>query len=148
METTIPPYSRKTRSSGAKCVNVQSSLPGLQTVSRQLPTMSTTVQASKLNAAANKRGRKKKGNVNEAQETMLAVLVEIADVNDDIESPDNIISPPTEIGPVNSATVEVTVVDVNTEVNRKLWAIEAMDLMENGDGGDSDEEGFELNFSK
>jgi len=31
-------------------------------------------------------------------------------------------------------------------VNRKLRAIEAMDLMENGDGGDSDEEGFELEF--
>jgi hypothetical protein len=29
-------------------------------------------------------------------------------------------------------------------VNRKLRAIEAMDLMENGDGGDSDEVGFEL----
>jgi hypothetical protein len=30
--------------------------------------------------------------------------------------------------------VEATVVDVNTEMNRKLRAIEAMDLMENGDG--------------
>ncbi len=82
-----------------------------------------------------------------AQETMIpAVLVGGADVNDDFKSLDNIISPPTEIGSVNSATVEVTVVDINAEVNRKLQAIEAMDLMENGDGGDSDEEGFELEF--
>ncbi len=65
-----------------------------------------------------------------AQETMMpAVLVGAADVNDDFESLDNKISPPKEIGPVNSATVEVTVVDVNAEVNRKLQAIEAMDLM-------------------
>jgi hypothetical protein len=63
-----------------------------------------------------------------------------ADVNDDFKSPDNKISLPTEIRPVYSAMVEVTVVDVD----RKLRAIEAMDLMENGDGGDSDEEGFEL----
>ena len=40
----------------------------------------------------------------------------------------------------------MTVDDVNTEVNSKLRAIEAMDLMENGDGGDSDEEGFELDY--
>ncbi len=143
-ETTIPPYSRKTRSSGAERDNVKTSTPGLQTVSMQLP-MSTTVQASKPNAP-NKRGGKKKENVNEVQEKMPAVLVGTADVNDDFEGPDNIISPPTEIGPVNSSTVEVTVVDVNTKVNRMLRAIEAMDLMENGDGGDSDEEGFELDF--
>ena len=82
-----------------------------------------------------------------AQETMmLAVVVGAADVNDDYKSPDKKISPPTEIGTINNARVEVTVVDVNAEVNRKLRAIEAMGLMENGDGGDSDEEGFELDF--
>jgi hypothetical protein len=69
-----------------------------------------------------------------------------ADINDDFESLDNKISSPTEIGPVNNATVEVTVVDIHAEVNRKLQAIEAMGLMEKGDGGDSDEEGFELDF--
>jgi hypothetical protein len=107
--------------------------------------MSKTVQASKPIAAANKRGWKKKGNVNEARGTMMpAILVGTADVNDDFKSPDNKISLPTEIRPVYSAMVEVTVVDVDTDVNRKLRAIEAMDLMENGDGGDSDEEGFEL----
>ena len=86
-------------------------------------------------------------NVNVAQETMMpAVLVGTADVNDDFESPDNDISQPTEIGPVNSATVVVTVDDVNAEVNSKLRAIEAMDLMEHGEGGDSDKEGYELDF--
>ena len=41
-----------------------------------------------------------------AQETMMpAVFVRTADVNDDFESPDNDISQPTEIGPVNSAAV-------------------------------------------
>ena len=40
----------------------------------------------------------------------------------------------------------MTVVDINAEVNWKLQAIEAMGLMEKGDGGDSDEEGFELDF--
>jgi hypothetical protein len=86
-------------------------------------------------------------NVNVAQETMMpAVLVCTADDNDDFESPDNDISRPTEIGPVNSATVEVTVDDVNAEVNSKLRAIEAMDLMKHGDGGESDKLGFELDF--
>ena len=165
METTIPPFSRKTRSSGAKRVDDQSSVPGLQTVSRQLP-MSKNDQSSKSNAAASTRGEKKKRNVIVAQESMMtssvlvgtadvnddfemmtsSVLVDTADGNDDFESPDNNISQPTEIGPVNSATVEVTVDDVNTEVNSKLRAIEAMDLMEHSDGGDSDEEGFELDF--
>jgi hypothetical protein len=65
METTIPPYSRKTRSSGA---------PGLKTVSRQLP-MSKTVQASEPNTAASKRGGTKNGNVNVvAQETMMPAV--------------------------------------------------------------------------
>ena len=165
METTIPPYSRKTRSSGAKRVDDQSSVPGLQIVSRQLP-MSKNDQSSKSNAAASTRGEKKKRNVIVAQESMMtssvlvgtadvnddfemmtsSVLVGTADGNDDFESPDNNISQPTEIGPVNSATVEVTVDDVNAEVNSKLRAIEAMDLMEHSDGGDSDEEGFELDF--
>ena len=62
-ETTIPPYSRNTRSSGAKRVDNQSSVPGLQTVSRKLP-MSKTVQASEPNTTASKRGGKKKRNVN------------------------------------------------------------------------------------
>jgi hypothetical protein len=142
METTI----RKTRSSGAKRVDDQSSVPGLQTVSRQLP-MPKKFQASKPNTAASKMGERKKGNINVAQETMTpAVLVGTADVNEDVESHDNSISPPTEIGPVNSATVEVTVDDVNAKVNSTLRAIEAMDLMEYGDGGDSDKEGFEFDF--
>jgi hypothetical protein len=129
METII----RKTRSSGAKRVDDQSSVPGLQTVSRQLP-MSKQFQASKPNTAASKMGVRKKGNNNVAQETMMpAVLVGTADVNEDVESHDNSISPPTEIGSVNSATVEVTVDDVNAKVNSKLRAIEAMDLMEHGD---------------
>ena len=98
---------------------------------------------------ASKMRVRKKGNINVAQETMMpAVLVgTTAHVNEEFESHDNsIISPPTEIGPVNSAIVEVTVDDVNAKVNSKLLAIEAMDLMEIGDGGDSDEEGFELDF--
>ena len=79
METTI----RKTRSSGAKRVDDQSSVPGLQTVSRQLP-MSKQFQASKPNTAASKMGVRKKGNNNVAQETMMpAVLVGTADVNED-----------------------------------------------------------------
>jgi hypothetical protein len=59
-------------------------------------------------------------------------------------------------GTVNDATVEVTaettideevtVDDENAEVNRKLRTIEVLDLMEKGDGGDSDEEGFELDY--
>ncbi len=39
----------------------------------------------------------------------------------------------------------MTVDDINAEVNRKLQTIEALDLMEHGDGGDS-EEGFELDY--
>ena len=71
-----------------------------------------------------------------AQETMMpSVLVgTTADFNEEFENHDNsIVSPPTEIGSVNSATVEVTVDDVNAKVNSKLRAIEAMDLMEHGD---------------
>ena len=112
---------------------------------RQCPGSYQCQKLSEPNTAASKRGGKKKGNVNMAQETMmLAVLVGAADVNDDYKSPDKKISPPTEIGTINNARVELTVVDVNAEVNRKLRAIEAMGLMENGDGGDSDEVGFEL----
>ena len=82
-----------------------------------------------------------------AQETMMpAVLVGTVDVNEEVKSHDNCINPPTEIGPVNSATVEVTVDDVNAKANSKLRAIGVMDLMEIGNGGDSDEEGFELDF--
>ena len=40
----------------------------------------------------------------------------------------------------------MTVDDVNAEVNSKLQAIEAMDLMEHGDGGESNKLGFELDF--
>jgi hypothetical protein len=47
---------------------------------------------------------------------------------------------------VTAETIEVTVDDANAEVNRKLRTIEALDLMEHGDGGDSDEEGFELDY--
>jgi hypothetical protein len=84
-----------------------------------------------------------------AQETMMpSVLVgTTADFNEEFENHDNsIVSPPTEIGPVNNVMVEVTVEDVSAKVNGKLLAIEAMDLMEIGDGGDSDEEGFKLDF--
>jgi hypothetical protein len=41
---------------------------------------------------------------------------------------------------------EVAVVDVHADMDRRLRSIEEMDLMEKGDGGDSDEEGFELDF--
>ncbi len=47
---------------------------------------------------------------------------------------------------VTAETIEVTVDDVNAEVNRNLRTIEALDLMEHGDGGDSDEEGFEQDY--
>ncbi len=43
-------------------------------------------------------------------------------------------------------TIEVTVDDENARVNRKLRTIEDLDLMEKGDGGDSDEEGFQLDY--
>jgi len=141
-----PPYSRKTRSSGAKGDDGKSVQPGLQTVSRQLkmkkavqaskpnattntkravqaskPNAATntkrTVQSSKTNATTNMKRGKKKVNVDEeAEETMMSEVLEGTadiDVSQDTR----------EIGPVNSATVEVTaetvevtVDDVNAEV--------------------------------
>ena len=145
-----PPYSRKTRSSGAKRDDGKSALPGLKPVSRQLK-MKTAVQASTPNATTNKKRTVQATkpnattNTNVVEETMMSEVLE--------GSADDEFSQSREIGPVNSATVEVTaetievtVDDVNAEVNRKLRTIEALDLMEHGDGGDSDEEGFELDY--
>ena len=47
-----PPYSRKTRSSGAKCYDGKSAIPGLKPVSRHLK-MKTAVQASTTNTTTN-----------------------------------------------------------------------------------------------
>jgi hypothetical protein len=145
-----PPYSRKTRSSGAKRDDGKSAPPGLKPVSRQLK-MKIAVQASTPNATTNTKRAVQvtkpnaTTNTNVAEETMMSEVLE--------GTADNDFSQSREIGPVNSATVEVTaetievtVDDDNAEVNRKLWTIEALDLMEHGDGGDSDEEGFEFDY--
>jgi hypothetical protein len=113
--------------------------------------MKTAVQASTPNATTNKKrivqATKPNAttNTNVADEMMMSEVLE--------GTADNDFSQSREIGPVNCAmvevtveTIEVTVDDVNAEVNRKLWTIEALDLMEHGDGGDSDEEGFELDY--
>jgi hypothetical protein len=113
--------------------------------------MKTAVQASTPNATMNKKRAVQATkpnatmNTNVAEETMMSEVLEGTAEDDFSQS--------REIGPGNSATVEVTaetievtVDDVNAEVNRKLRTIEALDLMEHGDGGDSDEEGFELDY--
>jgi hypothetical protein len=129
-----PPYSRKTRSSGGKCDDGKSALPGFKPVSTR--NKKRTVQATTLNTTTN---------TNVAEETMMLEVLE-GTADDDF-------SQSREIGPVNSTTVEVTVEtidvtvdDVNAKVNKKLRTIEALDLMEHGDGGDSDEEGFEFDY--
>jgi len=103
---TPPPYSRKTRSSGAKRDDGKSTLPGLKPVSTTM-NKKRTVQATKLNATTN---------TNVAEETMMSEVLE-GTADDDF-------SQSREIGPVNSATVEVTaetievtVDDDNAEVN-------------------------------
>ena len=81
-----------------------------------------------------------------AEETMMSELLE-GTADDDFSNS-------RQIGTVHGATVEVTaettievtVDDVNAEVNRKLRTIEALDLMEKGDGGDSNKESFELDY--
>ena len=93
---------------------VQASKPNAATNTKR------TVQSSKTNATTNMKRGKKKVNVDEeAEETMMSEVLEGTadiDVSQDTR----------EIGPVNSATVEVTaetvevtVDDVNAEVNRK-----------------------------
>jgi hypothetical protein len=112
-------------------------------VSRQLK-MKTAVQASTTNATTNRKRTVQATkpnattNLNVAEETMMSEVLE-GTADDDF-------SQSREIGPINSATVEVTAetievtVDaVNAELNRKLRTIEALDLMEHGDGGESDE---------
>ncbi len=138
-----PPYSRKTRSSGAKRDDGKSAPPGLKPVSRQLkmkiavqastpnattntkravqaskPNAATntkrTVQSSKTNATTNMKRGKKKVNVDEeAEETMMSEVLEGTadiDVSQDTR----------EIGPVNSATVEVTAETVEVTVDENV----------------------------
>jgi hypothetical protein len=111
--------------------------------------MKTAVQASTPNATTNKKRAVQATKPNATMNTDVAEVTMMSEVLEGTADDD--VSQSREIGPVNSTTVEVTVEtidvtvdDVNAKVNKKLRTIEALDLMEHGDGGDSDEEGFEL----
>jgi len=145
-----PPYSRKTRSSGAKRDDGKSAKPGgLQPVTRQLQMMTPVQQADSTTNATTKNKKRtvpaKKANATKntdvADETMMS---ELLDGTADDEIGTAVSGATVEV--TAETTIEVTVDDENAEVNRKLRTIEDLDLMEKGDGGDSDEEGFELDY--
>ena len=120
-------------------------------MTRQLQMMTPVQQAASTTNATTKNKKRtvqaKKGNATNntnvvAEETMMSELLE-STADDEIGTA---VSGAT-VEVTAETTIEVTVVDdENAEVNRKIRTIGDLDLMEKGDGGDSDEEGFELDY--